>query len=604
MNNAEKIFDEGLEFYKNNDLDAAIESWSSITREEDKEIFAMSRFNLGILYDQNNNQEKAIEAWSSITREDDRKIYANSRFNLGFLYKENNNQGKVIEVWSSINREDSKEIYARSRFNLGNLYKNNGEREKAIEAWLSINSEDDREYYAKSRFNLGNLYKSNDEEEKAIEAWSSISREDDKEAYAKSRFNLGNLYKNNNEDEKARATWSSINLDDNNSTYTKSQFFLGKLYQENKKDEKAKQCYKNVIKLGDSAFFYQANIFLRILEISSVNNKKKLEKLFEEIDSILKKLFVYPNSGLVDCSEVAHYTRASTAFLLLEDKKKVLEDKKKASSFRLSSIRGVNDPKEGMMLYEYLKLDKLVEQREFISFISCFTFNHDSLNQFRLYGKENNREASGVSLVFNVNKFFSSKYLDRFSSFSTLDENLGARKDSPEENKFPLYRCIYIDPKSDYLSIAKRSKITFFRQYENGKEKWEEYQDKLEKRENAVRKKFNSVKEIMSKIDSNDNEVKELIHDILMPLQYLVKHYAFEEEQECRMVSIRSLTKDSKIEVDEQYNSMYIEYPISVRDAVKKVYLSIGARDKEPFFIRKLGDHRKVVLSENPFRQK
>ncbi|WP_410681551.1 tetratricopeptide repeat protein [Avibacterium paragallinarum] len=516
-------------------------------------------------------------------------------FDEGLKFYKKGNLDAAIEAWLSINSEDDREYCAKSRFNLGNLYKNNGEREKAIEAWLSINSEDDREYCAKSRFNLGNLYKSNDEEEKAIEAWSSISREDDKEAYARSRFNLGNLYKNNNEDEKARATWSSINLDDNNSTYTKSQFFLGKLYQENKKDKKAKQCYKNVIKLGDSVFVYQANIFLRILEISSVNNKKKLEKLFEEIDSILKKLFVYPNSGLVDCSEVAHYTRASTAFLLLEDKKK-------ASSFRLSSIRGVNDPKEGMMLYEYLKLDKLVEQRVFISFISCFTFNHDSLNQFRLYGKENNREASGVSLVFNVNKFFSSKYLDRFSSFSTLDENLGARKDSPEENKFPLYRCIYIDPKSDYLSIAKRSKITFFRQYEDGKVKWEEYQDKLEKRENAVRKKFNSVKEIMSKIDSNNNEVKELIHDILMPLQYLVKHYAFEEEQECRMVSIRSLTKDSKIEVDEQYNSMYIEYPISVRDAVEKVYLSIGARDKEPFFIRKLGDHRKVVLSENPFR--
>ncbi|POY43776.1 UDP-N-acetylglucosamine-peptide N-acetylglucosaminyltransferase, partial [Avibacterium gallinarum] len=469
--------------------------------------------------------------------------------------------------------------------------------EKAIETWSSIDREDDKEVYAKSRLSLGFLYKEINNEEKAIETWSSINREDDKETYAKSRFNLGVVYNQNKNTKEAIKSWLSINCEDDKGIYSQSQFFLGKLYRKNQKNEEAKKCYKNIVNFGDGTFVYQANIYLRILEIGYENKKKKLTELSETIDLILNELLVDPDKGLADCSEVAHYNRASTAFLLLGDKKK-------ASSFRLSSIRGVNDPKEGMMLYEYLKLDKLVEQREFISFISCFTFNHDSLNQFRLYGKENNREASGVSLVFNVNKFFSSKYLDRFSSFSTLDENLGARKDSPEENKFPLYRCIYIDPKSDYLSIAKRSKITFFRQYEDGKEKWEEYQDKLEKRENAVRKKFNSVKEIMSKIDSNDNEVKELIHDILMPLQYLVKHYAFEEEQECRMVSIRSLIKDSKIKIDEQYNSMYIEYPISVRDAVEKVYLSIGARDKEPFFIRKLGDHRKVVLSENPFRQK
>ncbi|MCW9698585.1 MULTISPECIES: tetratricopeptide repeat protein [unclassified Avibacterium] len=526
MNDAKKVFDEGLNFYKNKNLEAAIKAWSSITREDDKKVYAVSRFNLGSLYKETNKKDEAIKAWSSITREDDKKVYAMSRFNLGDLYEETNKK------------------------------------------------------------------------DEAIKAWSSITREDDKEAYAKSRFNLGNLYKNNNEDKKAIATWSSINLDDDNRIYTKSQFFLGKLYQENKEDKEAKECYKNVIKLGNSAFIYQANILLRVLEISSSNNQEELKDLFEKIDSILQNLFVYPNSGLADCSEVAHYTRASTALLLLE------RDKEKVSYFRLNSIRGVNDPKEGMVLYEYLNLDNLSGQREFISFISCFTFNHDSLNQFRLYGKENNREASGVSLVFNVNKFFSSEYLDRFSSFLTLNKNLEARNDIPEENKLLLYRCIYIDPKSNYLSIAKRSKITFFRQYKDGRNEWKKYKIALKNIEDKVREEFESIKETVKEIDASDDIVKGLLHDILMPLQYLVKHYAFEEEQECRMVNIRSLTKDPRINVDEQFNSMYIEYPISVRDAVEKVYLSIGARDKEHFFIRKLGDHSKVVLSENPFRQK
>ncbi|MCW9732396.1 tetratricopeptide repeat protein [Avibacterium sp. 20-15] len=595
---ARSRFNLGNLYKETNEKDEAIKAWSSITREDDKQIFARSRFYLGKLYKETNKKDEAIKAWSSITREDDKKIFARSRFYLGKLNKETNKKDEAIKAWSSITRKDDKEAYAVSRFYLGDLYKNNNENKKAIETWSSITRKDDKEAYAMSLFYLGDLYKNNNENKKAIETWSSITRKDDKKAYAVSRFYLGNLYKETNEKDEAIRAWKNINCDDYQEAYIRAQFYLGKLYQENKKYKKAKKCYKNVIKLGNSAFIYQANILLRVLEISSSNNKKNLKDLFEKIDSILQNLFVYPNRGLADCSEVAHYTRASTALLLLE------RDKEKVSHFRLNSIRGVNDPKEGVLLSEYLNLDNLSEQREFISFISCFTFNHDSLNQFRLYGKENNREASGVSLVFYVNKFFSSEYLDRFSSFLTLNKNLEARNDIPEENKLLLYRCIYIDPKSNYLSIAKRSKITFFRQYKDGRNEWKKYKIALKNIEDKVREEFESIKETVKEIDASDDIVKGLLHDILMPLQYLVKHYAFEEEQECRMVSIRSLTKDQRINVDEQFNSMYIEYPISVRDAVEKVYLSIGARDKEHFFIRKLGDHRKVVLSENPFRQK
>ena len=57
------------------------------------------------------------------------------------------------------------------------------------------------------------------------------------------------------------------------------------------------------------------------------------------------------------------------------------------------------------MLINYLKGAKksssyvLNFNKNLHSFISCFTFNNDSLNQFRLYGKQDNKEASGVSLV-------------------------------------------------------------------------------------------------------------------------------------------------------------------------------------------------------------
>ena len=76
---------------------------------------------------------------------------------------------------------------------------------------------------------------------------------------------------------------------------------------------------------------------------------------------------------------------------------------KEPSAFRLSTINGVNDPTEGIVLGDFWRKQGILENIHIsttTTFISCFTFNHDSLNQFRLYGKESNQEATGVSLVF------------------------------------------------------------------------------------------------------------------------------------------------------------------------------------------------------------
>ncbi|HED4409874.1 TPA: hypothetical protein R4330_000816 [Pasteurella multocida] len=109
----------------------------------------------------------------------------------------------------------------------------------------------------------------------------------------------------------------------------------------------------------------------------------------------------------------------------------------------------------------------------------------------------------------------------------------------------------------------------------------------------------------MSRTKKFKQNVSEVIQYILLPLQYLVKHYAFEEEQECRMIAIHSLIKDSdKVKTDIATKSMYVEYPVDVKNAIEKVYLSVGAREYESFFIKALGDSRKVRISDNPFRAK
>ena len=136
---------------------------------------------------------------------------------------------------------------------------------------------------------------------------------------------------------------------------------------------------------------------------------------------------------------------------------------KNGSYLRLNTVKNVNDPKEGKILKEYLDISSTLESKHSLILISCFTFNHDSLNQFRLYGKENNLEASGVSIVFN-NGFFNNQN-NRINFIGNIEDK--SIEDKKFIEKLPLYRCIYIysDSKDKYINIAHRGNITFYREW-------------------------------------------------------------------------------------------------------------------------------------------
>ena len=128
-----------------------------------------------------------------------------------------------------------------------------------------------------------------------------------------------------------------------------------------------------------------------------------------DILNLLVVDFDYSLSGEVFPErKIAHYTNPNVVNLLLAGK----------SKFRLNTIQNVNDPTEGKILEKFLNNSELNLEEKFNdeeqAFIACFTFVHDSLNQFRLYGKSENKEASGVSLIFNK-EFFNESDLDIYS---------------------------------------------------------------------------------------------------------------------------------------------------------------------------------------------
>ena len=658
---AQERLDLGRSYYNEDKFDEAIKALSSIRREEAApEIYARALLGIGAAYQALGKLKKAIKAWSKVRHGDDPKAYAGAQFNLGITYKNQDRLGEAITALSSINHEDDRKTYAKAQRNLGVVYHTLGKLDEAIDAWSNV-PQDDRKAYAWAQNNLGVTYNIQGEQAQAIKTWSNITRDDDPKTYAKAQFNLGVTYHAQNKLDQAIKTWSNIHHDDDPETYAQAQLSLGGIYEGKREIEQAKEAYRN----ARGFLYYEGERGYRILECSQ-EVIQELRGLAENTDKVLKSLQIISEFE----SRVAHYSRSSTAFTLFGDEK----NDKNPSNFRLSTIRGVNDPTEGLVLGKYWDqqgIPETIHANDTATFISCFTFNHDSLNQFRLYGKEDGREATGVSLVFNK-KFFSdqSDALEFIAAPST-DPSSKSEQIKPNEtrktesdNKKPLigkstlYRCIYLDPETGYWTLAQRDKSTFYREHDededtDAKEKWGDYYKLISEIEGCVEtrlfneenneeegvethllnkenndnnpagnenNKIKSISQILNLIFTEENnlynkydkdekqKILEAIRFILLPLQYLVKHIAFQEEQECRIMYITQF-RDEKIHSDREKQWMYVEYEEPVLPHIDKIYLSPGAVKDQDFFRILLdkeeeNNKNKVRISQNPFRNK
>ena len=535
------------------------------------------------------------------------------------------------------------QMTAQERLDLGRSRYKDGDFTEAIKVWSTITRDDDSEAYAIAQLNLGVTYHAQGELEEAITAWSNIHHDDNPDAYADAQFNLGVTYDAQGELEEAITAWSNIHHDDDPETYAKAQFNLGKIYEYKGDIKQAKEAYRNV----QGSLYYRGEREYKILECPP-EVIKKLHDIARNTDKVREVLQIIPEFE----SKVAHYSRASTAFNLFGDER----NNKNPSNFRLSTIRGVNDPTEGLVLRDYWDQQGISENiytNDTATFISCFTFNHDSLNQFRLYGKENGREATGISLVFDKEffsdqsdalEFIADPSADPSSKSEQIIPNEAGKTESDDKkqliDKSTLYRCIYLDPKTGYWTLAQRDKSTFYRE---NKEKeiadhnWEQYSTKISEIEKSFKDSlFDNDDSVLSILKSifkypklrsvfkysnaygaeEKQKILEAIRFILLPLQYLVKHIAFQEEQECRIMYITHL-HDEKICHDWEKQQMYVEYEEPVAKHIDKIYLSPGAAKYQDFFRilldQKEGDgldqkendnKSKVRISQNPFRDK
>lgn len=116
---------------------------------------------------------------------------------------------------------------------------------------------------------------------------------------------------------------------------------------------------------------------------------------------------------------------------------------------------------------------------------------------------------------------------------------------------------------------------------------------------------YNNLINEKESIDNNNfkvlKNVENILDEILLPLKYLIKHSAFQEEQECRIIYITSL-ENSQVKMDFG-KFLYVEYETDIKTHLDKVYIAPAANKYQPYLAKLLsGTDVKAELSNNPYR--
>lgn len=635
--------------------DLAEDFYLNVNKEDNPEAYAEAQLYLGYIYHQiKQDLIKAEVFYLNTTKEDNPNAYVQAQLNLGYIYHKIKHDFDNAEVfYSNITKEDNPEVYALAQFELGYIYHEIKHDFDNAEAFYSnIAKEDNPEIYALAQLNLGYIYCFIKHDFDNAEAfYLNIIKEDNPEIYAKAQLYLGDIYyKIKNDFDNAKAFYLEISEKDSPNLYISAKFQLGKIYSSKnfKKYTKAKCCFIKAAKIATYSnchpyYYICAQFILKLMQSNSslISNEKKFAKLnetiFDKIENICNLTNYIKYNLLVfnsfDNNEqerhVSHYTKPAVLFNLLKGEN--------PSKFRLNIVDFMNDPSENQILTSWLNISNNPDN-EIKSFLASFSFNHNSLNQFRLYGNEDNIVGSGVSIAFNKNFFgldtkrsinneiISLHSIKSIKSFENKQVKLETEqieiKSANTLYPLPLYRCLYFDPKTGYMALAKRNKQSFYLENKNEKtpetidREWDDYINLLNESDkiSKIRTKLEAIQKLIAEL-SNNPELKKIsnLHELLslavLPISCLIKHAAFEDEDECRMIYITHIADDNIVEPQDYQsaNSLYVEYT-HVEEYIDNIYLGPQCKMQHKIWLqnhfKKKRREReiKLIKSEMPLR--
>lgn len=631
-------------FRKQNRIEEELESWKNVEQSEDQSLSETAKNSIGNILINKGDIQGALDKWNNIKCSVDSYNYASAQYSIGKTLKHRlDKEESALEVWRKIKREHDSKFYALAQNSIGLFLEDKGELEEALSVWRKVEICDFPEIYIIIQLKIGLLLKERKGDtdgalevwEDALESWHNGKYKRNLELYDFLQFQIGKVYIEKYKYQNLVNRMIYISYRKNLGILSYIGFFKYSIYSE---DFKSLWSAKEIFKVFESNYSHEVSCYKKICELLTFVSERELGKkylsIFEitlSIVDILKINFESENTRNYE-RKLAHYTSVDVTNILLNN-----DDIEKRDGFlRLNTISNMNDPSEGHLLEAFLSSEEDVTynspefDEKFHAFFSCFTFNHDSLNQFRLYGKKDYKEASGVSLVFDKDFFRNGGARGLSFVAKTNKPETKLIKDNIDLNsweynkihkreyikKQSVMRCVYIDPKSGYTQLAQRNRLTFYREFskideincswnlyqKHIQEKTEEFNISIGKLKNMY-KDLDIEKEVLINISVKPPQYHEmLLEEILLPLKYLIKHSAFQEEQECRMIYITSL-KNPEVQMDFG-KFLYVEYEADIKTNLDKVYIAPAATQYQPYLAKLLCDTNvKIELSNNPYRQ-
>ena len=532
--------DRGLVYYELKEYDKAIKDFDKAIELDNKS--GLSYNYRGLVYYELKEYDNAIEDFNKAIKLDDG--FAPPYNNRGMVYLDNNEYDKAIEDFSKAIKLLYNE-FALAYSNRGLAYLNKSEYDEAIKD-----------------FN------------KAIEL--------DKE-YELAYYNRGLAYFYKGEYDKAFNNFKKFNPN-----YALN--YMIKLLLINEKD------INNIENLPTK---YADSYFTYIIGKNIKKNKNKLFKIWCYQYILLDLLSI---KNYQNIKELSHYTSRN-----IFDKLINYDEEKNKAYLRFTSISKANDPQEGEILKHLLSknikehisvIEK--ENKDYLVLQTSFIRYTDSLTMFRLYGKDKEREGTGISLVFN-NSFFDIDELTTTSPSQSLGNltNYDYKKGDDKYNKkiskkyekpqltyskiytaikprdklLPLYFMLYYDKDKNELIYNPTNSI-----YENKRIKLNNICNKYIEYDKNNSNIINNIKFVLKNIfiiiRNLENEELELAYKLLINIRYLIKHSSFFEEQELRLIQLTK-NDDSDVLFDKDINRLYSNYeiPIFEENYLKKVII-------------------------------
>ena len=297
-------------------------------------------------------------------------------------------------------------------------------------------------------------------------------------------------------------------------------------------------------------------------------NKKINGRLKENIAAVLAVLSIDP---IEFDKPLAHYTSPTVCEKLLGiGQKEANQENIVAGKMRMNSSAYMNDPYEGKSLYDLLgiqepDLENLSEFSPYNAFFSCFSSRVNDLNQFRLYGKVGNVEASGCCLVFNKRGNWirepdidaSYRRLNEQGLMTGNDMETAAKAQRPSEN-LPLYQIAYIFYRDEYTQDKEYDVMFDNPNFGVRLKPISDNQDWHEVRKAQFQTALIGLCDYFKDTKQNREESQEN-KAALEYIRYLFKDHAFRDEEEFRLLQIEEIGSD-KVQYCPDTNTAFLEY--------------------------------------------